>query len=115
MTSPTIAVRVLRTPRATRTDAFFLVAVAMLVIFALAAIFAPFVAPYDPEAVDLGAVYAAPSPAHWLCTDALGRDILSRLIYGARTALLITTLSFNLLGDSVRDALDPRGERLFRR
>ncbi|MFH8252208.1 ABC transporter permease [Microbacterium sp. B2969] len=88
MTSPTIAVRVLRTPRATRTDAFFLVAVAVLVIFALAAIFAPFVAPYDPEAVDLGAVYAAPSPAHWLGTDALGRDILSRLIYGARTALL---------------------------
>ncbi|WP_345801476.1 hypothetical protein AAIB33_18770 [Microbacterium sp. AZCO] len=45
MTSPTIAVRVLRMPRATRTDAFLLIAVAVLVLFALAAVFAPLVAP----------------------------------------------------------------------
>jgi ABC-type dipeptide/oligopeptide/nickel transport system permease subunit len=88
MTSPTIAVRVLRAPRARRTDAVFLTAVVVLAAFALAAVFAPFIAPYDPDAVDLLAVYAPPSPAHWLGTDALGRDILSRIVFGARTALL---------------------------
>lgn len=88
MTSPTLAVRVLRAPRARRADAVFLVSAGILVAFALAAVFAPFLAPYDPEAVDFSAVYAGPSPAHWLGTDALGRDILSRILYGARTALL---------------------------
>lgn len=88
MTSPTLAVRVLRAPRARRTDAAFLAAAIVLALFALAAVFAPFLAPYDPDAVDLLAVYAPPSPAHWLGTDALGRDILSRIIFGARTALL---------------------------
>ena len=88
MTSPTIAVRVLQTPRAMRSDFVFFASIAVLALFAFAAVFAPFVAPYDPEVVDFAATYAAPSPAHWLGTDALGRDILSRLIYGARTALL---------------------------
>ncbi|MGL4257360.1 MAG: ABC transporter permease [Microbacterium sp.] len=88
MTSPTIAVRVLRAPRARRADAVFLTAAVVLGLFALAAVFAPLVAPYDPDAVDLLAVYAPPSPAHWLGTDALGRDILSRIIFGARTALV---------------------------
>ena len=54
----------------------------------LAAIFAPLIAPYDPDAVDFAAIYAGPTPAHWLGTDALGRDTLSRMIFGARTALL---------------------------
>jgi peptide/nickel transport system permease protein len=88
MTYPAIAVRVLRAPRVMRTDLVFLVALVVLSAFALAAILAPFIAPYNPEAVDLGAVYASPSPAHWLGTDGLGRDILSRIIYGSRTALL---------------------------
>lgn len=88
MTSPTIAVRVLRTPLARRADVIFLLAVVVLGAFALAAVFAPLLAPYDPEAVDFAAVYASPSPAHWLGTDGLGRDILSRIICGARTALL---------------------------
>lgn len=88
MTSPTLAVRVLQTPRARTSEIVFLASVALLALFAVAAVFAPFVAPYDPEAVDFAATYAAPSPAHWLGTDALGRDILSRIIYGARTALL---------------------------
>jgi peptide/nickel transport system permease protein len=54
----------------------------------LAAILAPVIAPYPPDQVDLSSVHAAPSAAHWLGTDALGRDLLSRLIFGARTALL---------------------------
>lgn len=88
MTTPTLAVKVLRAPRAARADVVLWFAAAMLVAFALAAVFAPFLAPYNPDAVDFAAVHAGPSPAHWLGTDALGRDILSRLIFGARTALL---------------------------
>ncbi|KRB38492.1 ABC transporter permease [Microbacterium sp. Root180] len=88
MTSPTIAVRVLRAPRARRADAVFLTAMVVLAGFVLAAVFAPFLAPYPPDAVDFLAVYAPPSPSHWLGTDALGRDILSRIIFGARTALV---------------------------
>ena len=47
------------------------------------------IAPYDPLATDFGAMLAPPSAAHWLGTDAFGRDVLSRLIYGSRTALLV--------------------------
>ena len=54
----------------------------------LVAIFAPLLAPYDPNAVDLGNTLAPPSSEHLLGTDASGRDILSRLIYGTRTSLL---------------------------
>jgi peptide/nickel transport system permease protein len=50
---------------------------------------AGWIAPYDPLAVDFGAMLAAPSAAHWLGTDAFGRDVLSRLIHGSRTALLV--------------------------
>jgi peptide/nickel transport system permease protein len=46
-------------------------------------------APYDPVATDYGAMLAAPSRAHWLGTDAFGRDVLSRIIYGSRTAMLV--------------------------
>ncbi len=53
------------------------------------AVFAAVLAPYDPVAVDFGAMLAAPNGAHWLGTDAFGRDVLSRLIYGSRTALLV--------------------------
>ncbi len=52
-------------------------------------VFAGPLAPYDPLAVDFGAMLAAPSTAHWLGTDAFGRDVLSRLIHGSRTALLV--------------------------
>ncbi|WP_406386287.1 ABC transporter permease [Streptomyces sp. NBC_01618] len=54
----------------------------------LVALFAPLLAPYDPNAVDPAAVYAPPSGAHWLGTDDTGRDILSRLIHGARPSLI---------------------------
>jgi peptide/nickel transport system permease protein len=55
----------------------------------LVALGAPLLAPYDPEAVDFAAMLARPSAAHWLGTDAFGRDVLSRLIYGSRTALVV--------------------------
>jgi ABC-type dipeptide/oligopeptide/nickel transport system permease subunit len=64
------------------------VAAVVIALLVLVAIFAPLIAPYDPNAVDLGDTLADPSKAHPLGTDASGRDILSRLIYGTRTSLL---------------------------
>src|SRR5262249_58349085 len=46
-------------------------------------------AAYDPLATDYGAMLARPSTAHWLGTDAFGRDVLSRIIYGSRTAMIV--------------------------
>ena len=86
--TPTLAVKVLRAPRMPRTSLTLVLAVDVLAAMTLAAVFAPLIAPYNPDAVDFAAVNAGPSPAHWLGTDGLGRDTLSRLIYGARTALL---------------------------
>lgn len=56
-------------------------------VMAVAAVAAPWVAPHDPTAVDSRALLAPPSAAHWLGTDNLGRDIFSRLVYGARWSL----------------------------
>ncbi|HEX4244854.1 MAG TPA: ABC transporter permease subunit, partial [Acidimicrobiales bacterium] len=64
-----------------------LVGLTILVLIILAAIFAPLVAPYPPNAPDINAINAGPSASHWLGTDDLGRDILSRLIWGARISL----------------------------
>ncbi len=63
-------------------------AVVVLGMIAVGVLAGP-LAPYDPLAVDFGAMLAAPSTAHWLGTDAFGRDVLSRLIHGSRTALLV--------------------------
>jgi peptide/nickel transport system permease protein len=65
----------------------------LIVLVALAALFAPFIAPDDPNAVNIADVFAGPSRAHLLGTDAVGRDMLSRLLYGARPALLGPTLA----------------------
>lgn len=66
-------------------------AIAALVVvlgFVLIAVLAPWIAPYDPLAQDLRATLDGPSSAHWLGTDELGRDLLSRMIFGARVSLL---------------------------
>lgn len=60
----------------------------LLVVFVLAAVLAPWIAPYDPNKTDLRNVLAAPSTAHWLGTDQVGRDTFSRLVFGARTSLV---------------------------
>ena len=65
------------------------VGAAIIVLMFVVAVAAPLIARYDPIANDFGAMLAAPSPAHWLGTDAFGRDVLARLIYGSRTALLV--------------------------
>lgn len=86
--NPTTAVRVLRAPRKRRSSVLFTVSAIVLGVVTLTAVFAPFVAPFDPDAVDFLAYQAGPSATHWFGTDNLGRDTLSRMIYGARTALL---------------------------
>ncbi len=65
----------------------------VIVLSIIGAVFAPFLAPYDPYTTDMNNVLQTPDKAHWLGTDALGRDTLSRLIYGARTSLLIGLLA----------------------
>jgi ABC-type dipeptide/oligopeptide/nickel transport system permease subunit len=62
-----------------------------IVFLVLVALFAPLLAPFDPLEQDLMAATAAPGvePGHWLGTDSLGRDVLSRLIYGTRIALTV--------------------------
>jgi peptide/nickel transport system permease protein len=61
----------------------------IVVMMLLVAVFAPWLAPYDPVTVDFGAMLSPPGAKHWLGTDAFGRDVLSRLIYGSRTALFV--------------------------
>ena len=58
----------------------------LVVIMAIAGLCAEWIAPYSPTANDFSAMTEAPSWAHWLGTDQFGRDLLSRIIFGARTA-----------------------------
>ena len=62
---------------------------AVVLVNILVGIGANVIAPYDPLATDYGAMLARPSATHWLGTDAFGRDVLSRIIYGSRTAMLV--------------------------
>lgn len=64
----------------------------ILVLIVLCALFAPLLAPYSPNQGNILAANLGPSSAHWLGTDQLGRDILSRLLFGARLSLLGPTL-----------------------
>lgn len=61
----------------------------LVVVFVVFALFAPWIAPQDPAAIELSTRLSPPSQAHWLGTDELGRDILSRVIYGARISMLV--------------------------
>ena len=65
------------------------IGVVLIVILVLFAVFAPWIAPQDPAAIDLPGRLTPPSRAHWFGTDELGRDILSRVIYGARISMLV--------------------------
>ena len=65
------------------------VGAAIIVLTAVLAAGAGWIAPYDPLSNDYAAMLGAPSANHWLGTDAFGRDVLSRIIYGSRTALTV--------------------------
>ena len=71
---------------------------ALVAVFLVVALLAPWIAPYDPVALDVKAKFQPPSAAHWAGTDHLGRDLLSRLIWGARLALGIATTSVGIAG-----------------
>ena len=74
--------------------------VILLLVF-IAAIFAPWIAPYDPYKIATGKALEQPSVRHWLGTDRIGRDTLSRVIYGSRTALevgFITVAVASIIG-----------------
>lgn len=62
---------------------------AVIVVWLLVAVLAPWIAPYASDTVNVAGRLAAPSAVHWLGTDELGRDVLTRVIYGARTSLTV--------------------------
>jgi len=76
-------------PRAARHNALATIGVILVAVFIVLAIFAPWIAPQDPARIDLPTRLQPPSSAHWCGTDELGRDILSRLIYGSRISMLV--------------------------
>jgi len=69
-----------------------------IVVFILIAIFAEFIAPYDPNEIQAAQTLQPPSSSHLLGTDTLGRDTLSRLIFGSRISLLVGVVSLSLAG-----------------
>jgi len=82
----------------------FLIGAAIIVFWVVCAIFGKSFAPYNPLAQNLLANNTGPSGAHWFGTDQLGRDVLSRVIVGARTILLVTPLA-TILGTVLGTAL----------
>lgn len=90
---PSGALEILK--RVTR-DPFGLLGLVLVIIVLGAAIFADVVAPYDPAKIDIINKLQGPSAAHWLGTDQLGRDTLSRIIYGARVAMGIAVFSIGI-------------------
>ena len=85
-------------------DRILLAGLVLILIFAAAALAAPLIATHDPTEIDPMAMLAPPSAEHWLGTDNLGRDIFSRLVYGARWSLgasALATLAIVLVGITV--------------
>ena len=72
-----------------RTKPLGAAALAGMIVFLAMAFFAPWLSPDDPLHIDFGGVLAAPSWQHWMGNDPFGRDVLSRIIYGARTAMTV--------------------------
>lgn len=84
--------------RALLADPFTCVALILVTGFLVTAIFAPWLSPYSPIKIDVLHKLQPPSVEHWFGTDHLGRDLLSRVIYGARTALTIAMVSVAIAG-----------------
>jgi peptide/nickel transport system permease protein len=76
-------------PRAARHNPLAAVGVVLIVIFVIFALFASWIAPQDPAHIDLPTRLSSPSTSHWFGSDELGRDILSRVIYGSRISMLV--------------------------
>ncbi|MGY3696872.1 peptide/nickel transport system permease protein [Bradyrhizobium sp. USDA 3240] len=69
---------------------------AVIALFILLAVFAPLIVPYDPIATSWSLVRKAPSLQHWFGTDELGRDVLARVVFGARASLLAGVISVSI-------------------
>ncbi len=76
-----------------------LAGLAVVLLFVAMAVFAPWIAPQDPIATNWGAIRQAPGAAHWFGTDEIGRDVLSRVVWGTRASLLagVVSVSISLL------------------
>jgi len=72
-----------------RTNRLAITGLALVAGLFVVSLAAPWLAPYDPDFIDIQAMLMPPSPAHWLGTDTLGRDVLSRIIFGARVSLMV--------------------------
>ena len=81
-----------------RSNALFTIGIIICMLWILAAIFAPWIAPYDPIEQDLTVRLKAPSGDHWFGTDQFGQDIFSRVIYGGRYSLLAGLLTVVIAG-----------------
>ncbi len=68
----------------------------VVIVLTLSALLAPVIAPYDPAAYDVKRILLPPSPAHWLGTDQIGRDVLSRMLYGARISMAVGFVSVGI-------------------
>ena len=107
------------TMRAARHNALAVAGVVMVAMFVFVALFAPWIAPQDPAEIHLPARLAAPSAGHWFGTDELGRDIFSRILYGARISMLVggsvvaASLLMGLLVGSLAGYYGGRVDRFF--
>ena len=73
-----------------------LIGLAVVIAFILMAIFAPYISPQDPIATSWGAIRKAPSAAHWFGTHEIGRDVLSRVIWGTQASLMAGVISVSI-------------------
>ncbi|UEM24501.1 ABC transporter permease subunit (plasmid) [Skermanella mucosa] len=99
----TLAARPVRSPwrefiRRFRREKLAIAAGIFLLLLLIVAVGAPYLAPYDPAEPDYMRILEGPSAVHWAGTDAYGRDILSRIIHGARISLAVGFLSVTLGG-----------------
>jgi peptide/nickel transport system permease protein len=84
-----VAASTISLPRIARHNPLAAIGVVLVTIFLIFALFAPWIAPQDPAHIDLPNRLEPPSVHHWCGTDELGRDILTRLIYGARISMFV--------------------------
>src|ERR1700712_2093987 len=75
-----------------------IIGIVLLILFSVGALFAPWLTRHDPYAMNLAERLAGPSVFHWFGTDELGRDVLTRTLYGARISLLVAVSVVSLSG-----------------
>lgn len=79
-----------------RKNKLAIVGLAILVILTFVSVFAPYIAPYDPDEGDVLRTFAKPDKDHWLGTDEVGRDVFSRIIHGSRISLKVGFLAVGI-------------------